>query len=226
LTGFVAAILGYIVGIMVLRILTDIDLLTGPKKQLASSAAMFIFTFLAFAVLLSNPPVHDTAEPSITDVMVYVQKDDYKEGIWEVLMVHKGKLPANETNRDRIKGTTQKYFLWDEDFKARQGDNLTILVRTADPAGLRGVWITYDYEAPEGALEEMERVTESEWNAFEDRLGYELPYELWGEHYYKFVIHNVSAGNLYFSVISEDVNGHKKTYETEYDDTVHIGPPD
>jgi hypothetical protein len=226
LSGFGVAIAGYIVGILVLRIFTDIDIIGGPKRQLAASAAMFIFTFLAFSILFSNPPVNDPSDPSITDVMVFVQKEDYLDGEWEVLMVHKGKLPSNKTNRQRIRDSDDKYFLWDEDFKAQEGDNLTILVRAADAAGLRGVWIQDGYAEPSGTLKEMEKVSKAQWDAYEARFGYVLPYELWGEHYYQYVFHNVSDGNFYYRVIAEDINGHKTTYETPYEATVFIEPKD
>ena len=106
-TGSTILGLGIVIGVYAgavygLKFRMDIDILTGPKKTIASTFLMFIFTALAFSVLFSNPPVMDNTPPSITDVMVDFDSNLTDDGEWEILMRHKDNLPSNKSNRQRI----------------------------------------------------------------------------------------------------------------------------
>jgi hypothetical protein len=219
--GVIVAIIGFIGGVYLMRIMFDTDVLEGPKMQVIGTAGVFIITYLAVAILLSNPPINDPGDPAITDVMVYVQRDD-GAGDWEPLMMHKDRLPGNDTNKDRFKAKPdQRYFLWNESLPANPGDNLSILVRAADAAGLKGIWISYGYGEILETQYEMERLDETRW----DELETGDPYDIWGEHYYEVHIQLDEANNLYYRITVEDVNGHTTVYETEYEDTVAVQEP-
>ncbi len=216
--GLGFAILGYILGIFIVRFLFSIDLFAASKKQIITSVALFLFSYLAFAVLLSNPPVNDPGDPSITDMMIYYNKDPANES-WEKLMLHKNRLPLNESNLDRIKkNPKQKYFPYKEGLTAKQGDYLSVLVRVADPAGMRGVWLETWYDEITEPPQAMERVTESRW----DELDTDIPYKIWGEHYWEAQLPADRQGNLYIRVTAEDVNGHTTVFETKYVDTLIV----
>ena len=216
--GVLIAIIGFIGGVYLARTFFDMDLLDGPKMQVVGSSGIFIITYLAVAILLSNPPVNDPGDPSITDLMIYVDRDG-GDVDWEPLMLHKDRLPGNSTNKDRFKNNPdQLYFLWNESLPALEGDNISILVRAADPAGLKGVWLENGWGTINDTALEMIRVDEAHW----DELGTGDPYDIWGEHYHRFDIHLTSAGNLYFRITVEDVNGHTRVYETEWEDTVDV----
>ena len=177
--GLAFAIVGYLLGLFLFKFFLEIDVLNAPRRQLLISIALFIMSYLAFAVLLSNPPVHDSGDPSVTDMMVYIDKNDTEEK-WEVLMVHKRWLPFNDSNEDRIRANPdQTYFLYDEAFRAERGDNLSVLVRVADAGGLKGVWFEWNYLSPTGVPMAMARVSASRW----DELDTDMPYHIWGEHY-------------------------------------------
>jgi hypothetical protein len=226
LGGLGFAIVGYMLGIFLFKFFLEMDLLNAPKRQILTSIALFLMSYLAFAVLLSNPPVHDASDPSITDMMVYIDKNDTEEN-WEVLMVHKRWLPFNESNTERIKkNKRQTYFLYDESFTAEWGDNLSVLVRVADSGGMKGVWMEWWYDTPTGVPIPMERVSESRW----DELDTEMPYDIWGEHYWEVQFTPARTGNvtgqtanIYLMITAEDVNGHQTIFEiTRIEDTILV----
>ena len=47
-------------------------------------------------------------------------------------------------------------------------------------------------------------------------------YNMWGEHYYEFELPAPRAGNLYFQLTVEDVNGYQRVFETRYSESIHI----
>ena len=203
----------YILGVLALKSILGIDLLSGPKKTVASTFLMFIFTCLAFAVLLSNPPAMDQTPPSITDVMVDFQPNATTgpSAEWEVLMVQGKYLPANSSNEARKKDNPdQTMFLYDTGVHAMEGDRLSILVRAADSSGLTGVWLEYGFDSIDRPAVPMVRVTEEQWSL----LGDGKPYELWGEHFYQFQFTPDQKGNLYYRIRVEDKAGHETIFET------------
>ncbi|NOQ55100.1 MAG: hypothetical protein GQ558_10925, partial [Thermoplasmata archaeon] len=151
-TGSTILGLGIVIGVYSgavygLRLGMGIDILTGPKKTIASTFLMFIFTALAFSVLFSNPPVMDNTPPSITDVMVDFDSNLTDDGEWDILMRHKDNLYSNKSNRQRIKDNKdQTMFLNNESINAEVGDELAIMIKAADASGLRGVWLEYGYD--------------------------------------------------------------------------------
>lgn len=211
--GFAACFGGYILGIFALRSVLGIDVLSGPKKTLATTLLMFLFTSLAFAVLLSNPPAMDHTPPSITNVIVDFQPNMTTGPAedWEVLMVQGKYLPSNSSNEARKKDHPDKImFLYNEGVHASQGDRLSILVRAADASGLNGVWLEYGFETIDRPAVPMVRVTEEQWNV----MGDGKPYELWGEHYYQYQFTPDQSGLLYYKIRVEDNAGHETIFET------------
>jgi len=227
-TGSTMVGLGIVIGVYAgsvygLKMVRDIDILTGPKKTIASTFLMFIFTALAFSVLFSNPPIMDNTPPSITDVMVDYDSNLTDDGEWEILMRHKDNLPLNKSNRNRIKDNKdQTIFLYNDTFQAVVGDEMIIMVRAADAAGLRGVWLEFGYDTIDSTTEPMVRLTEADWKV----LGDGRDYTLVGEHYYQYQISATRSGNLYYRIIVEDMNGLTRTFETIVsEDSIHIAEP-
>lgn len=212
--GLLASVAIYIVGIQLIKLLLGNDLLGGEKKVVAMTFLVFIFTSLAFAVVLSNPPTNDVTSPSVTDVAVLVDVGDDGNGghDWDLIMRHRDHLPLNRSNQDRIdENKKQRLFTIDEGDHATRGDNVSILVRAADASGLKRVEVRTAYTGDYSSPIPMDRVTEERW----DELGLEGDYFLWGEHYYEHVFTNVTAGNLYFEITIEDTNGHTNVFETK-----------
>ncbi len=227
-TGSTILGLGIVIGVYAgavygLRFGIGIDILTGPKKTIASTFLMFIMTALAFSVLFSNPPVMDNTPPSITDVMVDFDSNLTDDGEWEILMRHKDNLYSNKSNRQRIKDNKdQTMFLHNESINAEVGDELAIMIRAADASGLRGVWVEYGYDTIDSAKRPMVRLTEAEWKVMGDGQDYALV----GEHYYQYQLPATRSGNLYYRIIVEDMAGHTKTFETEVsEDSIYIAEP-
>lgn len=208
--GLLASVAIYIVGVQVLKFVIGNDILAGEKKVIAMTFLVFIFTSLAFAVVLSNPPTNDVTPPSVTDVAVLV--DEGGDGGWDLIMRHKSLLPLNKSNQDRFKESKdQRLFTVDPGDHATRGDNVSILVRAADASGLERVEISHGYQDISSAPVPMERVSEERW----EELGMGGDFFLWGEHYYEFVLTNVAPGNLYFRITIEDSGGHTRVFETE-----------
>jgi len=227
-TGSTLLGLGIVIGIYAasvyaLKFGRDIDILTGPKKTIASTFLMFIMTALAFSVLFSNPPVMDNTTPSITDVMIDFDSNLTDDGDWEILMRHKDNLPLNKSNQKRIKNNKdQTIFLFNQSINAEVGDNLSIMVRAADASGLRGVWVEYGYDTIDSVTNPMVRLTEAEWKVMGDGSDYALV----GEHYYQYQLPAIRPGNLYYRIIVEDMAGHTRTFETEVsEDSIYISEP-
>lgn len=227
-TGSTILGLGIVIGVYAgavygLRFGIGIDILTGPKKTIASTFLMFIMTALAFSVLFSNPPVMDNTPPSITDIMVDFDSNLTDDGEWEILMRHKDNLYSNKSNRQRIKDNKdQTMFLRNESINAEVGDELAIMIRAADASGLRGVWVEYGYDTIDSAKRPMVRLTEAEWKVMGDGQDYALV----GEHYYQYQLPATRSGNLYYRIIVEDMAGHTKTFETEVsEDSIYIAEP-
>jgi hypothetical protein len=213
--GLAVSIAGYLAGTQFLRLVMGIDLLEGPKRLLATTFMMYLFTSLAFAVVLSNPPANDLTPPSITDVVVLVQAPDGDGGEWEVLMRHRNTLRLNESNGDRLKDNPdQRMFLVEEGTSAIKGDNISILVRAGDASGLKRVVLTYGPNANDSSPQAMERVPESSWS----ELNIGGDYFLWGEHYYMLRIDNVTSGTIHYIVTVEDKVGLEKVFETKGSD--------
>jgi hypothetical protein len=219
LGGLGFAIVGYLLGLFLFKFFLEMDLLNAPKKQIATSVALFLMSYLAFAVLLSNPPVHDAGDPSITDMMVYIDKKDTVED-WKVLVVHKRMLPLNDSNLDRIRDNKKRtYFLYDESFRAELGDNLSVLVRVADAGGMKGVSMEWWYDDPEaGVPVPMGRVSESRW----DELDTDLPYDIWGEHYWEARFTPDESASLRLTITAEDANGHQTVFELKFEDAIQV----
>ncbi len=227
-TGSTMLGLGIVIGVYAgavygLRFGMGIDILTGPKKTIASTFLMFIFTALAFSVLFSNPPVMDNTPPSITDVMVDFDSNLTDDGEWEILMRHKDNLYSNKSNRQRIKDNKdQTMFLHNESINVEVGDELAIMIRAADASGLRGVWVEYGYDTIDSPKRPMVRLTEAEWKVMGDGQDYALV----GEHYYQYQLPATRSGNLYYRIIVEDMAGHTKTFETKVsEDSIDIAEP-
>ena len=218
--GVIVAIMGFIAGVYFLRIVFGLDVFDGPKMQVVGTAGVFIITFLAVAILLSNPPINDPGGPSISDNAVFIDRGG-GEVDWEPLMLDKDRLPNNDSNKARFKADPdQTYFLVNESKPALQNDTISILVRAADPAGLKGVWIAFGFGEISETNIEMVRLDKTRW----DELRTGDPYDIWGEHYYEYTLHLNGSGNLYYLITVEDVNGHVRTYETEWEDTVSVKP--
>ncbi|MFW6375942.1 MAG: hypothetical protein ACOCZJ_02145 [Thermoplasmatota archaeon] len=86
------------------------------KKEWATDAAMFFFTFLAIWVILMNPPVNDFAHPTVNDIEVEVQ--DPETGEWVELS------DANITNGEEYNITirakiTDNVEVEDDELEAR-----------------------------------------------------------------------------------------------------------
>ncbi len=227
-TGSTILGLGIVIGVYSgavygLRLGMGIDILTGPKKTIASTFLMFIFTALAFSVLFSNPPVMDNTPPSITDVMVDFDSNLTDDGEWDILMRHKDNLYSNKSNRQRIKDNKdQTMFLNNESINAEVGDELAIMIKAADASGLRGVWLEYGYDTIDSVKKPMVRLTEAEWKVMGDGKDYTLV----GEHYYQYRLPATRSGNLYYRIIVEDMAGHTKTFETKVsEDSIYIAEP-
>ncbi len=212
IAGLAVSIAGYIMGTQVLRLAFDVNLLEGSKRTLVVTFLMFLFTSLAFSVVMSNPPVNDVTAPSITDVVVTIQGNGTDETDWTILMRHRRTLPLNRSNDKRIDDNPkQRLFLVEEGTNAISGDTVNILVRAGDAAGTESVILTYGYTAINSAPVRMDRVSESLWN----ELDIGMDYYLWGEHYYNYSLPNVVPGNLNFLITVEDVNGHTRVFETK-----------
>ena len=193
---------GYFLGTQILKFMLGVDLLEGPKRVLATTFLMYLFTSLAFAVLLSNPPVNDVTPPSITDVVVSVQGNDTDDADWYELMRHRKTVPLNSSNVKRLKDNPdQKIFNLEEGTHAVAGDNISIVIRAGDAGGIDSVLIEYGYRSIDSAPERMKRVNETRWKEL-DLAG---DYYLWGEHYYEKVIPDVEANNLYYSITVTDL---------------------
>ena len=220
IAGLAVSVAGYIIGTQVLRLAFDVNLLEGPKKTLAVTFLMFLFTSLAFSVVMSNPPVNDVTAPSITDVVVAVQGNGTDETDWTTLMRHRRTLPLNRSNSNRIDDNPkQRLFLVEEGTNAISGDTVNILVRAGDAAGIESIILEYGYDNINSAPFRMDRVTEAEWNELD--IGND--YYLWGEHYYNYSLLNVAPGTLRFRITVEDVNGHTRVFETKMiEETVFI----
>lgn len=203
----------------------DIDILTGPKKTVASTFLMFFMTALAFSVLFSNPPVMDNTPPSITDVMIDFDSNLTDDGDWEILMRHEDNLYLNKSNQKRINAEENKgqtMFLNNESIQAEVGDDLAIMVRAADASGLRGVWVEYGYDTIDSPPMPMVRLTEAEWKVMGDGSDYALV----GEHYYQYQLPANRSGNLYYRIIVEDMAGYTITFETNVsEDSIDISEP-
>ena len=218
--GLAVSVVGYILGTQVLRLAFDVNLLEGSKRTLAVTFLMFLFTSLAFSVVMSNPPVNDVTNPSITDVVVAVQGNGTDETDWTTLMRHRDTLPLNRSNDERIDDNPdQRLFIVEEGTNATSGDTVNILVRAGDAAGIKSVILEYGYQNINSAPLRMHRVSESLWNELD--IGND--YYLWGEHYYNYSLLDVAPGSLYFSITVEDVNGHIRVFETKTDkESVYI----
>jgi hypothetical protein len=182
---------------------------------------MYLFTSLAFAVVLSNPPANDVTEPSITDVVVCVQGPG-DDATWDVLMRHRSTLPLNKSNQNRIKDNPdQRLFLVDEDTSAFEGDNIAILVRAGDASGISSVVIQHGYQSINETPERMERIDEARWR----ELNVGGDYYLWGEHYHQLVLEDVEPGNLYFRITVTDNADLTSTFETQVsEDSIRVSP--
>ncbi|MCK5251554.1 MAG: hypothetical protein KAQ96_01340, partial [Thermoplasmata archaeon] len=212
IAGLAVSIAGYIMGTQVLRLAFDVNLLEGSKRTLAVTFLMFLFTSLAFSVVMSNPPVNDVTRPSITDVVVAVQGNGTDETDWTTLMRHRDTLRLNRSNDKRIdKNPDQRLFLVEEGTNAYSGDTVNILVRAGDAAGIESIILEYGYDNINSAPERMHKVDESLWN----ELDIGMDYYLWGEHYYNYTIQNVAPGSLNFLITVEDENGHTSVFETK-----------
>ncbi len=220
LLGLVMAIGVYAAGVYILKGLLSIDILSGPKKIIATTFLMFIFTALAFSVLFSNPPVMDETNPSITDVMVDFDTNLTSEEDWDILMRHRSNLPKNKSNQERKDANKdQTMFLYNESVTAAEGDTLAILVRAADASGLRGVWVEFGYDSIDSSAKAMTRLTEEEWKVMGDGSDYAFI----GEHYYQYRLPAARSGNLYYRITVEDMAGHTKVFEvTESEDSIRI----
>jgi len=220
IAGMAVSIFGYILGTQVLKHVLGVDLLEGKKRLVATTFLMYLFTSLAFAVVLSNPPANDVTLPSVTDVIVDVQGSDPDDMDWDVLMRHRDTLPINGTNQKRIKNNpSQRLFNLDEGTSALAGDNVSILIRAGDASGLSSVVLEYGYQSIDQAPVRMERVDETRWN----ELNIGGDYYLWGEHYYEYVIDGVLPGNLYFRITVEDNRGLIIIFETKQaEESVYI----
>ncbi len=86
-----AALVGFIAIVFLRHIypLIGVDTSTLEKKQWAGNILMYLFTWLAIWILLTNPPFSDFASPTIENVDIYFGGS----GNWTKL---------NETNKDLI----------------------------------------------------------------------------------------------------------------------------
>lgn len=194
-----------------LQFFLDIEILTGPKRILATTFLMFIFTCLAFSVLMSNPPAIDVTPPSITDVMVATEVNDTGDG-WVVFMRHRDTLPRNATNIQRMDDNPdQRLFKVVEGTTVRSGDPLTVLVRAADASGLKGVWLEWGYDNIDSAPIVMKRIDKARWL----ELHPDVSWEFVGEHYYEAVIPVVRSGSLFFLISVEDNRGLDASFRTK-----------
>jgi hypothetical protein len=223
IAGLAVTVAGYIIGVLFLKSLLGVDLLEGPKRLLATTFLMYLFTSLAFAVVLSNPPVTDITPPSITDVVVMNEGNGTDGDGWDVYMRHRDTLPINKSNDNRIKDNKdQRLFKVEEGTNALEGDNITIMIRAGDASGIESVIFNWGYQEINETPLRMERVSESQWRD----LGIDGNYYLWGEHYYFYRLDHVVAGNLNFIITVTDTRGHSITFETEVlADSVHITSP-
>jgi hypothetical protein len=218
--GLMVSVLGYVMGTQFLKFVLKEDLLEGPRRLLATTFLMYLFTSLAFSVVMSNPPANDETPPSITDVVVLHEGEGTEDGDWTVLMRHRRTLPLNSSNEERKKANPeQRLFDIEEGASALEGDNITILIRAGDAAGLENIILTYGHQNIDSAPIRMDRVSEARWDA----LRMDGEYYLWGEHYYQVELSNVTPGNLYFHISVTDVNGHVSDFETKtYEDSPYI----
>lgn len=215
IAGLVVAVAGYIVGTQFLKYVMGIDLLEGKRRLVGTTFLMFIFTSLAFSVVLSNPPANDVTPPSITDVVVCIQGPGVDEGKWEVLMRHESRIPLNNSVTKYMEDHPKQHiFLLEEDAQAYTGDNVSILVRTGDASGVKSVVIEWGYQVIEPTPYRMERVDEARW----DVLDIGGDYYLWGEHYYEYRISKVSSGNIWYRITVEDNSGLENNFETKITD--------
>jgi hypothetical protein len=72
-----AALLGFVAIVFLRHIypLVGIDTTLLEKKQWGGNIIMYIFTWLAIWILLSNPPFSDFADPTIKDADIYFEED-------------------------------------------------------------------------------------------------------------------------------------------------------
>jgi hypothetical protein len=217
--GLALAIVVYVACLTILKGLFSIDILGGPKKTLASTLLMFIFTALAFSVLFSNPPAMDHTPPSITDVMVDYDVNITADEDWDILMRHRSNLPINESNQERKdENPDQTMFLYKAGVTASVGDRIAILVRAADASGLRGVWVEYGYDNIDSPPEAMERLTKEDW----DMLGDGTDFTMVGEHYYQYQLTAARSGSLYYKITVEDMAGHTQVFEVDVEDSIYV----
>nr|NIP35384.1 hypothetical protein [Thermoplasmata archaeon]NIS12480.1 hypothetical protein [Thermoplasmata archaeon]NIS20399.1 hypothetical protein [Thermoplasmata archaeon]NIT77745.1 hypothetical protein [Thermoplasmata archaeon]NIU49486.1 hypothetical protein [Thermoplasmata archaeon] len=145
IAGLAVSVAGYLVGTQFLKLVLGIDLMEGPKRLLGTTFLLYLFTSLAFSVVLSNPPANDVTEPSITDVVVAVQSSDEDDGKWSVLMRHRATIPRDGNTSKMIRDNPdQRLFYLKEDTFAEQGDNISVLVRAGDASGLDRVVVVFE----------------------------------------------------------------------------------
>jgi len=208
--GLVVALAGIPLGYVVMKGLFGFDMLAGKKRDILMPVAMFLVSWLVFAILFSNPPFVDNTEPSITDARVYAASPSEPSSGWTLYM-YMG------TSRDR----PDAKLLYSEDvpkgFSVRAGDNLTILVRAGDAQGIRSVKGTWWTASNTKNYTEMPEVTDSLWRELGSR-----PYGIAGEHYYMLTIPDIPSGNVYYELVVEAMNGKTKTFTTEYIDSVPV----
>ena len=86
-----AALLGFIAVVFLRHIypLIGIDTSAIEKKQWAGNIVMYLFTWLAVWILLTNPPFSDIAGPTIKDDEIYFEKSP---GYWILYDDDKGNL--------------------------------------------------------------------------------------------------------------------------------------
>ncbi|UCC93284.1 MAG: hypothetical protein JSW25_01010 [Thermoplasmata archaeon] len=220
LAGLTVSILGYILGVQFLKYVLKEDLLEGPRRLLATTFLMYLFTSLAFSVVMSNAPANDVTPPSITDVVVLHEGEGADGDGWVLLMRHRRTLELNKTNADRKEANPdQRLFTVMDGEYALEGDNLSIMIRAGDASGLDTVIMYWGYQEINETPYQMIRVSETRWQ----ELGMDRDYYLWGEHYYEHVIEDVVEGNIWFEIVVTDNAGHDGSFETAIlEDSVRI----
>jgi hypothetical protein len=89
-----AALLGIIAVVFLRQIypLIGVDTSTLEKKQWAGNIIMYLFTWLAVWILLSNPPFADIAGPTFKDHKIYIENGT---GNWTELEYFDGEIPVD-----------------------------------------------------------------------------------------------------------------------------------
>ncbi len=211
--GLVVAILGIIVGHLVLKMFLGVDLLAGKKRDLAMAAGVYMLAWLMFSILFSNPPFIDQTTPSISDLRVYVDRmADDQDSSWTLLM-----LMGSDKDIPDARVVPAKDL--PDGFGAHEGDNITIMIRTASPTGIRNVSLTWWIDTPTNQYTDMKPVTGDVW----DELG-EQPQGMAGEHYYYLTIRGVNSGNMYYKIVVEGKNGETRVFDTtnKYSESVPV----